>query len=102
MVDGTSEDVAEDFRIIDRELLLYSEIVAQKTRIVCLNKADALTEEDLSERTAALEEASGTRVYVMSAVSGQGVQQVLRAIWTEISAQRAEAEAEEEQVPWRP
>ncbi len=102
LVDGTSEDVAEDFRIIDNELKLYSEIVSAKPRIVGLNKSDALTDEELAERKAALEEASGTRVYVLSAVSGSGVQQVLRAIWTEISAQRAEVGADEESEPWRP
>ncbi|MCB1406112.1 MAG: GTPase ObgE [Rhodobacteraceae bacterium] len=102
MVDGTSEDVAEDFRIIDTELSLYSEIVANKPRLVGLNKADALTDEEIAERTAALEKASGARVYVLSAATGKGVQQVLRALWTEISAQRAEATADEESAPWQP
>jgi len=102
IVDGTSEDVAEDFRIIDNELKLYSEIVSEKPRIVALNKSDALTDEELAERTAALEKASGARVYVMSGATSMGVVQVLRAIWAEISAQRAEANAEEESEPWRP
>ncbi|WP_323036907.1 GTPase ObgE [Pararhodobacter sp.] len=102
IVDGTSEDVAEDFRIIDTELKLYSEIVSEKPRIVALNKSDALTDEELAERTAALEQACGSRVYVMSAATSKGVLQVLRAIWTEISAQRAEASSDEEIEPWRP
>ena len=102
MVDGTAEDVAEDFRIIDKELKLYSDIVYGKPRIVGLNKVDALTDEELAERLAALEDVSGTRVYPLSAATGKGVVQVLRALWTEIAAQRAEANAEEEQAPWRP
>ena len=102
LVDGTSEDVAGDFRVIDRELKLYSEVVYAKPRLVGLNKIDALTDEELAERQAALEDASGVRVYPLSAVTGKGVTQVLRAIWTEISAQRAEAEAEEEAAPWQP
>ncbi|GAB4260667.1 MAG: GTPase ObgE [Pararhodobacter sp.] len=102
LVDGTSEDVAEDYRIIDRELELYSDIVHAKPRIVALNKADALMEDDLAEKRAALEKACGGRVYVLSAATGQGVQQVLRALWTEITAQRAEAQANEERAPWHP
>jgi len=102
LVDGTSEDVAEDFRIIDRELKLYSEVVYAKPRLIGLNKIDALTDDELTERTAALEEASGARVYPLSAATGKDVTKVLRAIWTEISAQRAEAEAEEETAPWQP
>ena len=102
LVDGTSEDVAADFRVIDRELKLYSEVVYAKPRLVGLNKIDALTDEERAERQAALEDASGVRVYPLSGVTGQGVTPILRAIWTEISAQRAEAEAEEETAPWQP
>lgn len=102
LVDGTSEDVAEDFRVIDHELEQYSDVVYAKPRIVALNKSDALMEDELAERRAALEEASGGRVYVLSAATGQGVTEVLRALWSEIQAQRREAEAETEPAPWQP
>jgi len=102
LVDGTAEDVAEDYRVIDRELELYSEIVHEKPRVVGLNKCDALSEEEIAEKTEALQKASGGRVYVLSGATGKGVQQVLRALWAEISGQRAEAAAEEEQAPWQP
>ena len=102
LVDGTSEDVAGDFRVIDRELELYSEVVHGKTRIVGLNKIDALTDEEIAEKRAALEEASGGRVYPLSGVTGKGVIEVLRALWTEISAQRTEAAADEDDDEWQP
>ncbi|WP_127109687.1 GTPase ObgE [Pararhodobacter zhoushanensis] len=103
LVDGTAEDVAEDFRIIDHELENYSEIVHQKARIVGLNKSDALTDEEIAEKRAALEVASGGRVYVLSAATGKGTTEVLRALWTEITAQRAEAAREDEDdAPWQP
>ncbi|MCW1933273.1 GTPase ObgE [Pararhodobacter zhoushanensis] len=103
LVDGTAEDVAEDFRIIDHELKNYSEIVHQKARVVGLNKSDALTDEEIAEKRAALEVASGGRVYVLSAATGKGTTEVLRALWTEITAQRAEAAREDEDdAPWQP
>jgi len=102
LVDGTSEDVAEDYRVIDRELELYSEVVHGKTRILGLNKIDALTDEEIAEKRAALEEASGGRVYPLSGVTGKGVIEVLRALWTEISAQRTEAAADEDDEEWQP
>ena len=103
LVDGTSEDVAEDWRIIDHELELYSEIVHSKPRIVGLNKADALDDDEIAEKRAALEKASGARVHVLSAATGKGVQEVLRALWIEIAGQRAEAAREEEgEQPWQP
>ncbi|PWE30092.1 GTPase ObgE [Pararhodobacter marinus] len=103
LVDGTAEDVAEDFRIIDRELELYSDIVYAKPRVVGLNKIDALTDEEIAEKREALQQAAGARVYLLSAASGKGVTEVLRALWTEISAQRTEAAAEDEDdAPWQP
>ncbi len=103
LVDGTSDDVAQDWRIIDRELELYSEIVHQKPRITGLNKCDALDEDEIAEKRAALEAACGARVYVLSGATGQGVTEVLRALQAEIVAQRAEAQAEErEDETWQP
>ncbi|MCC5969377.1 MAG: GTPase ObgE [Pararhodobacter sp.] len=101
LVDGTSEDVAGDFAVIDRELELYSEKVHSKLRVVALNKVDAIDPEDLAERRAALEVASGGRVYLLSGVTGAGVPEVLRALMSEIDAQRREAN-QEEPAPWKP
>ncbi|WP_333830478.1 GTPase ObgE [Pararhodobacter sp.] len=101
LVDGTSEDVAGDFAVIDRELELYSETVHSKPRVVGLNKIDAIAPEELAERRAALEVASGGRVYLLSGVTGAGVPEVLRALMAEIDAQRREAN-QEEPAPWKP
>ncbi len=101
IVDGTSEDVAADFRVIDAELAAYSPVVAEKPRVVVLNKADALDEDALAAARAALEEAAGQRVMVMSGVSGAGVTEVLRALWVEIAGARQDALGAEE-GPWQP
>jgi len=45
--------------------------------------------------------AAGRPVLRLSGATGQGVREVLRALWREISASRA-AEAEPEAGPWRP
>jgi GTPase len=101
LVDGTSEQVGEDFRIIDRELELYSPVVHGKPRILGLNKIDALDDEELAARRAELEEASGRRVFPLSGATGAGVQAVLRALWLEIEGARRDAGAREE-APWQP
>ena len=101
LVDGTSEDVAADFAVIDRELSLYSPTVHGKPRILGLNKIDALDEEERAARIAALQVASGRRVWPLSAATGEGVQAVLRALMAEIRVARAPAEPEEP-IPWQP
>jgi GTPase len=102
LVDGTSETVADDFRIIDRELELYSETVHAKPRVVALNKIDALDAETREARAEELEAAAGCRVWRLSGATGTGVQAVLRALMAEIDARRrAEASAAED-APWQP
>jgi GTP-binding protein len=54
LVDGTAEDVAEDYRVILGELDAYGGGLLDKPRLVRLNKADALTDEEVAERLAAL------------------------------------------------
>jgi GTPase len=99
LVDGTSEDVAEDWRIIDSELHAYSPDVALKPRIVAMNKIDALDDEERAEKKAALEAISHRKVMMLSAVSGEGVQEVLRALLARIDNGR---EVPEEEGAWEP
>lgn len=101
IVDGTSEDVAADYRVIDAELAAYSPVVAGKPRVVALNKADALDADALAAARTALEQAAGQRVIVMSGVSKAGVTEVLRALWVEIAGAREDA-SDTEEGPWQP
>lgn len=100
LVDGTSEDVAADARTILTELDAYSAILADKPRITVLNKIDALDDETLAERKAALEAEIGGPVMTMSGVSRQGVIEVLRALWVQIAPTRARVVTEK--TAWQP
>lgn len=101
LVDGTSEDVAGDARTILNELEAYSPVLAEKPRVTVLNKIDALDDETRAERRAALEEEIGGPVHVMSSVAGEGVQDVLRAIWREVEPTRQPVEVKED-TKWQP
>lgn len=99
LVDGTSSTIVKDYRTIIAEIEAYSEILGDKERVLVLNKADAVDAATLSRRRRALEKASGGRVMVMSGVSGQGVQDVLRALYARVIAAKAGAP---EEVAWQP
>ncbi|WP_347310227.1 GTPase ObgE [Defluviimonas sp. SAOS-178_SWC] len=100
LVDGTSSTIAKDYKTILRELEAYSDALADKPRITALNKIDALDAKTLASRRRSLEKASGGPVYVMSGVSGQGIPEVLRALWSIIAEARAETAPEDDE--WRP
>lgn len=104
LIDGTQDDVADAYHIIRGEIEAYGAGLEDKPEILCLNKADALTPEERDEKTAILEEESGADVFVISGVSGEGIQNVLRLAADEIGARRAEERAEEAEQDegWQP
>ncbi|MBU2958810.1 GTPase ObgE [Paracoccus sp. 1_MG-2023] len=101
LIDGTSEDVAADARTILTELEAYSPVLMDKPRVTVLNKIDALDEDTIAERHAALEAEIGGKVRLMSSVAQQGVQEVLRALWAEVEPSRRPVD-EGDDAPWQP
>jgi GTP-binding protein len=101
LVDGTSGTLAEDYRVIVGELEAYGAGLAEKPRILGLNKIDALTPAAADAAAATLAEASGLPVFQVSGATGQGVPEVLRALRAAIAAAREEAAAPASE-PWRP
>ncbi|MDF0600542.1 GTPase ObgE [Psychromarinibacter sp. C21-152] len=103
LVDGTANDVAEDYRTIIQELDAYGEGLAEKPRITALNKIDALDDELREMQRAELEAACGGPVFLMSGVSGEGLTEVLRALKAQIDADRLRMRAAgQEDAPWSP
>ena len=103
LVDGTAEDVAGDYRTIINELEAYGGHLADKPRVTALNKIDALDDEERAEQRAALEAETGAPVLMMSGVSREGLQDVLRAVRAEITEDRIRLKkADEEPEPWQP
>lgn len=101
LIDGTSEDVVEDYQTIITELEEYGGELANKPRITALNKIDALDDVEQAEKHNALEMATGGKVFQISGVARDGITDVLRAIRAEIT-HRDVAEAETEETGWRP
>ncbi|MEL0435437.1 GTPase ObgE [Phycobacter sp. K97] len=104
LVDGTSDTVVEDYHTIIGELEAYGGELADKPRITALNKVDALDDEERAEAKAALEDAVGGPVYMMSGVSREGLTEVLRALRSQIDEDRLRLKPQEEEgdAPWQP
>ncbi len=102
LIDGTSEDVAGDYRTIISELEAYGGHLADKPRVTVLNKIDALSEEERVAVRAELEKAADGPVLEMSGVSREGVTEVLRSLRARISDDRIPQKPAKEYEPWRP
>jgi GTP-binding protein len=91
LVDGTGEHAGKDYKTVRDEIEAYGHELADKPEIVALNKADAMTPEDIKQQVTRLKRASKTTPLVVSAVTGQGVGEVLRALLKVIDGARAAA-----------
>ena len=80
LIDGTQEDVVTPYLTIRNELELYKSSLIQKPEIVVLNKCDSLTEEEINNKVHELENASGHKVFAISAIAKQGVLDCLREV----------------------
>ena len=103
LVDGTEAEIAQAYKTIRGELEAYGHDLTGKPEIVALNKADAIAKAALAKKRAALRKACGHEVFVMSGVSGEGVEEVLRALAKLIGKRRAaEKKAREPKREWTP
>ncbi|VAW23521.1 GTP-binding protein Obg [hydrothermal vent metagenome] len=105
LIDGTSEDVVASYKTIRAELNAYGNGLADKKQIVVLNKIDALTDEAIEEKLAALRPVIKGELLAASAASKKGVDQVLFAIVRALDQKKQnqiEAEKTPEEKQWSP
>jgi GTP-binding protein len=103
LIDGTTEDAGAAYKTVRAELEAYGQGLTDKPEIVALSKADALTPEAIKKQTAKLKKACKKTPVVLSSASGQGVQDVLRALWKFIDQARADADTSEaKEEAWQP
>ncbi len=80
LVDGTLEDVGEAYKVIRKELDEYGGGLAEKKEVIALTKCDALTPEMIQEKREVLENLSGHKAYEISAISRQGIHELLEVL----------------------
>jgi GTP-binding protein len=86
LVDGAAGHVVRAWRTVREELAAYGDGLADKPELLVLTKADAMSAHETASRRRALEAAAGRPVAVVSAVSGEGVPAVLRALMDAVHA----------------
>jgi GTPase len=103
LVDATLDDPAEAYRIIRGEIEAYGAGLEDKPEIVTLSKADAVPKAELRKKARAVKKAAGREPLILSAVTGEGMQEALRAIAAAIAALKGEKrEQARREAGWRP
>lgn len=78
---GPERDPLGDYERINAELGRYAPELAEKPQIVVLNKCDLTETRDAAEALAQEFSARGVTLRTMSAATGEGVDQILDALW---------------------
>jgi GTPase len=102
LVDGTGEHAGEAYKTVRAELSAYGHDLTDKPEIVALNKADALTVEQVKQQLARLKRAAKKTPLVLSAATGEGVRDALRALLKVIDGARGSAADQPPQAAWQP
>ncbi|ARV60391.1 GTPase ObgE [Nostocales cyanobacterium HT-58-2] len=84
LIDATSDDVVRDYNTIQQELQAYGRGLAERPQILALNKIDAVDREtkDLEALATQLNHLSYSPVFLISAVTGTGLEPMLQHIWS--------------------
>jgi len=88
LVDATQDDVVGAYKTIRHELEQYGGGLAKKPEIIALTKMDAIGEELALDQARILEEETGQKAMVISAVAGNNVDQALFKLADVIKAKK--------------
>jgi len=88
LIDGAAGHVVRQWRTVREELEQYGGGLGDKPEIIALNKSDSMTPRQIADRRRQLEQASGAPVHIVSGVAGQGVKELIDALWGVIAEAR--------------
>lgn len=113
LIDATGDDPVEAYAIVEGELAAYDEDLADKPKLVALNKGDLLDEEMMDDIAQDLLAAGVDKVFPISGATGQGIDALLDAVMAYLPARSsvertrpvspdAAPDDGEDEKPWSP
>jgi GTP-binding protein len=105
LVDATGEDAGKAWKTVRKEIKAYGNKLDKKPEIVALSKADAVSAKGLAAQKAQLKRASKKEPLVLSAHTGKGVKEVLRALFKLVETKKERVlskKSKEGARAWRP
>lgn len=94
VLDCSDDSYHENFGVIENELLSYKEELAGRTRLIVLNKIDLVDPEMVTEMQREFS-ANGMKTVVISAETGQGVEELKEVVLEALAESKAQAAADE-------
>lgn len=83
--DLNRDNPADGYDMLNQELREYSPELARKTQIRVINKIDTLSEDELAELRRRVQ-GTGQKIFFISALTGQGVDELVAEMWRTLAA----------------
>ena len=110
LIDGQQEDIIGAYETIRHELKAYEELqtyeqdllhqgqisLSTRPEVICLTKVDTLFEEELDAKIQELEKLTEKKILAISSATGQGVEDLLKTLWQNVSKHRGDQTEEKE------
>lgn len=80
LVSAQEEKVGKSYKTVRHELEAYGNDLEEKVEIVALSQIDVLDDAELKKKTRELAKACGRTPFAISAVTGKGMTELLRAL----------------------
>ena len=101
LVSAREENPARAYKEVRGELVAYGHGLTDKPEIVALSQADTVDAAERKKKLSALKKACGGNPLVLSAATGEGVEEVLRALAAEIAEVKALEKPPEANPRWQ-
>lgn len=102
LIDSTQDDVVDAYKTIRHELREYAKEVADKKEIIVLTKIDAMGKELSDDQAQILEKETGQNVHQISAVTGNGLKELLFIIADNIQKAKDDENESESDLVFAP
>ncbi len=102
LLDGAAADPLADWKAINSELALFSPELALKPQVVALNKIDLTQAQHAWPKLEAALKSQGFSVFAVSAATGQGTRELLRAVQQRLDSLPAPAARDVQAKVFRP
>ena len=89
MIDVATEDVAESYQVIRRELVQHSAALVTKPEVIALTKIDAVPESAVKQQLEHLRRVAKSPIYPISAPAHLGILELLRRLAEMVEQQKA-------------
>ncbi len=103
MLDGTKENIGENYKIINKELKNFDKNLAKRKQIIAINKIDLLTPEEIKEKKKEITKVSKDKnIHLISGINREGLKTLMFTAFEELIKGRLEEEqnpTEEDYIP---